>query len=66
MKNIIIPFFACQIFLTFCYAQNYHEVIENKPLSIEGVEYSYIITNESMVKDFNRFEITIMATNNSG
>ncbi len=43
---------------------------EKKPETIEGIEYGYFIKNEQQktVKDeeYNRFEITLYATNKSG
>ncbi len=64
VRLFLIYLISTVSFSTF--AQEYYEVLENKPLIINGVEYSYIITNESTVKEYNRFEVTVMATNKSG
>ena len=56
-----------------CYFQCFSQITdleEKKPVTIDGIEYSYFIKNEQVksVKDeeYNRFEITLYATNKSG
>ena len=65
-----ITFFIPLILL--CYFQCFTQMTdleEKKPVTIDGIEYSYFIKNEQVksIKDeeYNRFEITLYATNKS-
>jgi hypothetical protein len=46
------------------------DIVEKKPITIDGVEYGYIIKNEQTKsakgEEYGRFEITLYATNKSG
>ena len=46
------------------------DLVEKKPVTIDGIEYGYIIKNEQTKntkgEEYGRFEITLYATNNSG
>lgn len=59
---IFVPFFVN--------AQASYDIDEGKPVELNGIEYGFEIRNESKkeVKDetFNRFEVTVYATNKSG
>lgn len=66
MKIISIAFLLSFVSLTVSYAQVFADVPENGSYIDNGVEYSYSITNESQVKEFNRYEVTLTATNKSG
>lgn len=65
MKKII-TLFLLTIGTFSVSAQSFGDVSENRPYVENGVEYSYTVTNESIVKEYNRYEVTIMATNKSG
>jgi hypothetical protein len=68
MKNLFLFFviILISIFSGSASAQEFRDVPENKSVIIDGVEYFYEITNESKVKEYNRFEVTISAKNVSG
>jgi hypothetical protein len=68
MKNNFKQLLTIISFLVACtaQAQEYYDISENKPIMINGVEYNYVITNESTVQEYNRFEIVATATNKSG
>ena len=61
LLTIVSLLFTCTV-----QAQEFYDILENKPLLINGVEYTYVITNESTVQEYNRFEIIATATNKSG
>lgn len=68
MKNNFKQLFTIISFL-FSFtaqAQEYFDISENEPLLINGVEYTYVIANQSTVQEYNRFEIVATATNKSG
>ena len=54
----------------FCFfnatAQNTADVPEDKPVTINGIDYSYAIRNERNEDTYSRYEIAIMAQNKSG
>ncbi len=64
MKKILTLIYF--IFPAIVLAQGYFDVIENEPFMNNGVEYSFAITNETTVKEYNRYEVALMATNKSG
>ncbi len=51
---------------TVIFAQWQVDLQENVPYIDNGIEYTYLITNESTVKEYNRYEVSITATNKSG
>ena len=68
MKKLIFSITIISLLSIFkaSYSQEFTDVLENKAVNIDGVDYFYIITNESKVKEYNRFEVTISAKNVSG
>jgi hypothetical protein len=69
MKNL---FFTLSItFLAFkAFSQQVTNLEENVPYSFNGMDYGYYISNESSKEvkgeEFDRFEVTVYATNKSG
>lgn len=58
--------------LIICYAAHAQvtDLEEKKPVTVDGIEYGYIIKNEQTKaakgEEYGRFEITLYATNKSG
>ena len=67
MKKLFLPLFLMPLLAS---AQMAYDIEEGHPTEVNGIEYGFEIRNERKkdVKDetFNRFEITVYATNKSG
>ena len=67
MKKLFLPLFLMPLLAS---AQMAYDIEEGRATEINGIEYGFEIRNERKkdVKDetFNRFEITVYATNKSG
>ncbi len=64
MKTIL-PFLFCLITFTIN-AQEVFEIEEDKPKTMNGIEFSYTIRNERTEDTYSRYEVTVMAQNKSG
>jgi hypothetical protein len=62
--------FLMMLFITGSISAQTTDLEEKKPITIDGLEYGYIIKNEQTKsakgEEYGRFEITLYATNKSG
>ena len=69
MKKLIL-LFTNLCFVIIAFAQGAEQLSLDKPIEIDGIEYSYTINNESVKeaggKEMSRFEVTLYAKNKSG
>jgi hypothetical protein len=64
MKHFLTILFLIAALAT--QAQSALDLAEDKPTALNGIEYSYTISNERDEETYSRYEITITAQNKSG